>query len=245
MFLLLFEHQRAVRRSEGGLQAVLAFLPVFLPLAFCNLDVVGRGLHRVLGFLRRINFAFQLLLWTVLLLLLFPGAPKLVLGPSCEVLVAEDLVNGGSVLGSGLQNPQNQVLGERGDVDVLDFEVDFLLNDISINLKNTLAAKGGLLEVHLVEQYPETPHVDPLVIKLVLVNLGRDVLVGPAEGIPLGLLADRCGPAEIANLGVESLIQQNILGLNIAVHEPPVVDFLHPQADLPKAVSDPKVLRLV
>ena len=76
-----------------------------------------------------------------------------------------------------------------------------------------------------------------MVVRLRLENLGSHVLVGPAEGRADDLLAGARAPAEIAELGVQIPVQKDVLGIQVAVDDPVVVDVLDGGGDLQEEVD--------
>ena len=82
----------------------------------------------------------------------------------------------------------------------------------------------------LIQQNPNRPNINLFVIPLVLENLRRHVLVRAAEGLPRGTV--HRAPSKIAKLGVSETVDQDILGLDVAVDDVASVQVGHAAADL-------------
>lgn len=79
------------------------------------------------------------------------------------------------------------------------------------------------------QQHSQTPHVHFLVVVLFLEYFRGHVLEGAAKGVSLSVLS---GPAEVTQLDVQVLVQQNVFGLDISMHDSGVVHVLHGLANL-------------
>jgi hypothetical protein len=64
----------------------------------------------------------------------------------------------------------------------------------------------------LVQQHPETPYVQLIIVRLVADHLGRHVLNSPTITVALYLACIR-RPAKIANLDVPELVEQQVFRL--------------------------------
>lgn len=82
------------------------------------------------------------------------------------------------------------------------------------------------------DEYEAEP-VSRTVVAPALDDLGRDVLGGPAHGVGHLVLAEAdLRQAEICQLDVAVLVDENVLGLQVAVYDIPLVQVLEGQQDL-------------
>eukprot|EP00406_Dinophysis_acuminata_P040260 CAMPEP_0179360684 /NCGR_PEP_ID=MMETSP0797-20121207/80107_1 /TAXON_ID=47934 /ORGANISM="Dinophysis acuminata, Strain DAEP01" /LENGTH=335 /DNA_ID=CAMNT_0021076053 /DNA_START=249 /DNA_END=1254 /DNA_ORIENTATION=+ len=97
-----------------------------------------------------------------------------------------------------------------------------------------LAAEGGRSNEHLVEQDAHGPDIDTVPVRLVLHHLRGEVVQGAAEGVPLPAVRDLRAPPEVAELRDPVCAQQDVLGLDVAVDDVPLVEVGERERDVPE-----------
>lgn len=107
-----------------------------------------------------------------------------------------------------------------------------LLPELPLHFLDALSLEGRLSVQHLKQKDPQTPNVHLLVVGLVVDKLWSHVLAGPAEALPRLSPDDFLGPAEVADFDIEVLVEQNVLGLQVSVHDCALVQVLNALANL-------------
>ena len=108
-------------------------------------------------------------------------------------------------------------------------EPHFASGDLLFQLGEGQPQKGWPLVNQLVKQDPQGPDVDLESLLLPEKQLRRHVLEGAAEGFVD--VAGDVGGAEVAELGLPVLRQQNVFGLDVAVHDFLLVEIFHAPQD--------------
>ena len=130
-----------------------------------------------------------------------------------------------------LENAENQVLDQRVDVVVeVNLPVIYLLDHVV----HVLSPKRSLVVEQLVQQDAQRPDIGLFALSLAEQNFGGHVLVSSAKSLAHFVGIVHGAPTEIAELDVEVGIQQDVLGLEVSVHDVAVVDVLHSQRSLVK-----------
>ena len=92
--------------------------------------------------------------------------------------------------------------------------------------------EGHLVVAHFIEQHPQTPNVQGQRLVLVGEDFGRKVLPSPANGVPPLVPDDSTRKPEIRDFGRVLLVEQNVLGLEVAVQNAQRVDVLDAPANV-------------
>mgnify|MGYP003609750295 CR=1 FL=1 len=151
-------------------------------------------------------------------------APMKALPVSEEGPMGEDLIDVGSAGRVELEEFPEQVLGVSGESlgnrGVLRLE-------LAAEVGEPGDLEGRLAREQLHEEDAEAPDVRFRTVAAGENDLGGHVLVGPADrGLELQRLRQQRRPAEVADLRLEVLAQQHVLGLQVPVDDPPVVEVL-------------------
>ena len=109
-------------------------------------------------------------------------------------------------------------------------------------LKQRLALKRHPAMHHLIQQNPHTSNIHLLALPLVFENLGGEVVLSAAQRLPHAASAEVVGEAEVAQLHVEPLVQQDVLRLDVAVDDVALVDVLQHLQQLPDYFHDQVLL---
>lgn len=117
------------------------------------------------------------------------------------------------------------------DVKVLVLLDVFLLQDV-------LPLKGTSVVKHFVEQHSETPNVHLVVLDVLVQNFGRQVFLGSTESLPHEPVSEGGAETEIAELDIVGFGEQNILGLDISVHDLLLMQVTKGRDDLREGLED-------
>lgn len=90
-----------------------------------------------------------------------------------------------------------------------------------------------LATYHLVEEHTKSPPVDTLGVAVAGQQLGCEVLRRAAEGVGrLGCAHVKLAEAEVAQCNVARVVEENVLGLEVAVHDVEAVQVLEREQEL-------------
>merc|ERR1719491_2758369 len=109
-------------------------------------------------------------------------------------------------------------------------ELELALQDLLVDTEGVLVVKRRVPGQHLVDEDAQCPPIDALAVAFALDDLGREVLGRAAEG-PRPVLY-LLGEAKIGDLEVAGEVEQQVLGLEIAVDNAVVVQRLQRHDDL-------------
>lgn len=129
-----------------------------------------------------------------------------------------DILDAKPVLGLEPEHRNNQVpaLRRHTVIDTICPYFHLMLDLISraTYVIRTRTLKWRIAVQHLIQQYPQSPHIDPAIIGPLEYHLGGHILVGAAvSGVRIAGTVRR--PAEIAQPDVVLPVQQQILWLGI------------------------------
>ena len=118
----------------------------------------------------------------------------------------------GGVLHEQARNEVLCAVGEEGG----ELEVDF--GDAAVGLAVAVGLEGRVADEELVAEDAEGPDVHRLVVGLALHHLGGEVVEGAAEGVALGGGGVN-GPSEVCDLDLALAVDEEVLGLDVAVDD--------------------------
>ncbi|KAL0607182.1 LOW QUALITY PROTEIN: UPF0764 protein C16orf89 [Plecturocebus cupreus] len=213
---LLKDHLRSGVRDQSGQHGKTPSL--------LKIQKLARGVVKVTGIPRacelRDEGSFHLLL--------IDGDPVGCSEPLVVLDVADPVPEVPEALGEvHLQQAPQQVLEVRADVGG---EPHLPRDDLLVDLDGLLGVEGREAHGHLVGEHPQGPPVHGLVVAFTQDDLGGQILGGPAQGPSAA--PHVLGKTEVRHLQVALLVDEEVLGLQVAVDEVKRVQVLEGQDDL-------------
>ncbi|KAI3486482.1 hypothetical protein L1887_49883 [Cichorium endivia] len=126
----------------------------------------------------------------------------------------------------GRQEARDEIARDR--VEVIG-EDQLASKDLFVDQDRVGVVEGRIAGEHLEEQHAERPPVDGSAVAAALDDLGRQIL-GRATQRP-GAVFELLGKAKVGNLGVAVSVDEQILGLEIAIHHTVLVQVLDGEHD--------------
>lgn len=105
-------------------------------------------------------------------------------------------------------------------------------------------AEGTLSVEQLIEQNPQGPDVCLQGLRIALEYLESHVVVGPTETLSIFFSGKIIGPAEVGDLGVEMVVEENVFELQVPMHDLLAVEMGDGAADLGEELDSVVVVEL-
>ena len=109
-------------------------------------------------------------------------------------------------------------------------ELVVAIHDLLVDAQGVVVVERRVARKHFEDQHAQRPPVDELVVALALDDLWSQVLRRAAEGV--GAVADDLGKAEVGDLDVSLLVDEEVLRLEVSVGDVHGVEVLECEHDL-------------